>query len=156
MLDSRHSRPMLPGTTVPDMSQPAGDQVQRALAQFGQVRGLVFGQYGEWSHDVSSLVSLAVSVICHRLCDNCHRLSHDLARNALGCCAGRSRSGARHQRVPAVEGDRPVVTPPTVRLLSREALSTFVGDLKYGLLPSTLHFCCFKRRIETRSMPLAP
>ena len=28
VLDSRHSRPMLPGTTVPDMSQPAGDQVQ--------------------------------------------------------------------------------------------------------------------------------
>ena len=58
---------MLPGTTVPDMSQPAGDQVQRALAQFGQVRGLVFGQYGEWSHDVSSLVSLAAATTARRL-----------------------------------------------------------------------------------------
>ena len=67
ILDSRHSRPMLPGTTVPDMSQPAGDQVQRALAQFGQVRGLVFGQYGEWSHDVSSLVSLAAARTASRI-----------------------------------------------------------------------------------------
>ena len=51
------------------MSQPAGDQVRRALAQFGQVRGLVFGQYGDWSHDVSSLVSLAAAATAGVACD---------------------------------------------------------------------------------------
>ena len=43
----------------------------------------------------------------------------------------------------------------TTNRRAKEALPTFVGDLKYGLLPSTLHFCCFKRRIETRSMRLS-
>ena len=43
----------------------------------------------------------------------------------------------------------------TTNRRAKEALPTFVGDLKYGLLPSTLHFCCFKRRLETRSMRLS-
>ena len=40
-------------------------------------------------------------------CDTCHTV---LPQTMLGCPAGRSRGAARPQRVPAVEGDRPVVS----------------------------------------------
>ena len=43
----------------------------------------------------------------------------------------------------------------TTNRRAKEALSTFVGDLKSAPCHQTLHFCCFKRRLETRSMRLS-
>ena len=53
-----HSQPHI-GT--PDASQPAGDGIRRLLGSFTRVRGLVFGQYGEWSLDVSHLISISAA-----------------------------------------------------------------------------------------------
>ena len=36
------------------------------LQSFGRVRGLVFGQYGEWSEDVDSLLELAATASARR------------------------------------------------------------------------------------------
>ena len=44
-----------------DASQPAGDGIRRLLGSFTRVRGLVFGQYGEWSLDVSHLISISAA-----------------------------------------------------------------------------------------------
>ncbi len=68
-LDEQYSRPQVriqgpDGTwqSVPDASQPAGDGIRRLLGSFTRVRGLVFGQYGEWSLDVSHLISISARV----------------------------------------------------------------------------------------------
>ena len=67
-LDEQYSRPQVriqgpDGTwqSVPDASQPAGDGIRRLLGSFTRVRGLVFGQYGEWSLDVSHLISISAA-----------------------------------------------------------------------------------------------
>ena len=36
------------------------------LQSFGRVRGLVFGQYGEWSEDVDSLLEVAATAAARR------------------------------------------------------------------------------------------
>ena len=71
-LDEQYSRPQVriqgpDGTwqSVPDASQPAGDGIRRLLGSFTRVRGLVFGQYGEWSLDVSHLISISAAPSWH-------------------------------------------------------------------------------------------
>ena len=56
---------------------------------------------------------VSVSTVCYRICNSVSHLLHNLARDMLGCSAGRSRDRAPDRRIPAVEGDPPVVTPPT-------------------------------------------
>ena len=63
----------------------------------------------------------AVSVVCYKICNRVTNVLQLLARNALGISAGRSRSGARSQCIAAIGGDRPAVTPPTVRVLSKSS-----------------------------------
>ena len=59
---------------------------------------------------------MAVSDVWNKYCFKLFQLERILVVNALGFSAGRSRAAVRAQCIGAVGGDRPVVTPPTVRV----------------------------------------
>ena len=59
---------------------------------------------------------ITVSDVWNKYCFKLFQLERILVVNALGFSAGRSRAAVRAQCIGAVGGDRPVVTPPTVRV----------------------------------------
>jgi hypothetical protein len=87
-----------------------GTAVRDRLQSFGRVRGLVFGQYGEWSEDVDSLLELAATASArrdwrmrgNRTMEESRGIYIALFRRRLGCFVVREFARHRLRRLPFV------------------------------------------------------
>jgi hypothetical protein len=114
-LDRRHHQQELQAQ-VAQGRQPCGP-VERRLLEFGRVRGLVYGAYGEASADVHALLAMAAREMAERSwrlmgarsASEMRSLMVSMARRRVGLAAVQAMARHRLARVPYVGATRAVV-----------------------------------------------
>ena len=93
-----------------DVRHGLGTAVLDRLQSFTRVRGLVFGQYSEWSEDVDSLLELAAAAAArrdwrlrgNRTMEEARAVYIALYRRRLGCFVAREYARHRLRRIPFI------------------------------------------------------